>query len=158
MAITISAGARSDYALAKAYLSRDSQERRLFQRLQDSTRHFHLSINHRNDDHFDPTTNTIAWDPYSALKTTRGGTQSPSLGLGHEIAHAVESPAREAAFSARAVAGYDNREERRVICGTERHTARTLGEAIRFDHRGTTYRVATPLPGEPAWVMTAQGR
>lgn len=143
--ISVPAAARSDYKLARDYLSRDGDERRLFERLDGSTRHFHLRINHRNDDHFDPNTNTIAWDPYSALRTTGGGTQSPALGLGHEVAHAVEAPAREATLSAQALPRYDDAEERRVIRGSERHAAHTLGEATRFDHRGTTYRVATPV-------------
>ena len=145
MAITIPDGVRADYALARAYLCRDSAERRLFERLQDSTRRFHLAVDRRGDDHFNPSSNTIEWDPYSALRTTRGGTQSPALGLGHEIAHAVESPRREKTLSDRAVCGYDNYEERRVIRGSERHAARTLGEAVRFDHRGSAYRVATPV-------------
>lgn len=131
--------------LARTYLSRDVTQRRLFRRLDESTRHFRLSINNRNDDHFDPRTNTIAWDPYSALRTTRGGTQSPALGLGHEIAHAVEAPSREAVLARHTLARYDDAEERRVIRGSERHAAHTLGEAIRYDHRGTTYRVATPV-------------
>lgn len=143
--ITVAASARSDYELARAYLTRDPLERRLFERLDSGTRHFRLTINHRNDDHFDPNTNTIAWDPYSALRTTQGGTQSPALGLGHEIAHAVEAPSREDRLTANRLPRYDNAEERRVIRGSERHAARTLGEAVRFDHRGTTYRVATPV-------------
>lgn len=145
MAISVPAAARSDYVLARTYLSRDAIERRLFERLDRSSRHFHLAVDRRDDDHFDPDTNTISWDPYSALRTRQGGTQSPALGLGHEIAHAVEAPAREAALSARALPLYDNAEERRVIRGSERHAAHTLGEAVRFDHRGTTYRVATPV-------------
>jgi hypothetical protein len=143
--ISVPAVARSDYELARAYLTRDPIERRLFERLDRSTRHFHLLINHRDDDHFDPDSNTIAWDPYSALRTTSGGTQSPALGLGHELAHAVEAPAREAALTARALPRYDDAEERRVIRGSERHAAHTLGEGVRFDHRGTTYRVPTPV-------------
>jgi hypothetical protein len=143
--ISIPADARSDYALARAYLCRDGEERRLFERLEESPRHFHLAIDDRGDDHFDPNTNTVAWDPYSALRTTRGGTQTPALGLGHEIAHAVEAPAREARLSARAMPRYDNAEERRVIRGSERHAALTLGESMRFDHRGSAYRVATPV-------------
>lgn len=143
--ISIPAAARSDYDLARAYLSRDGVERRLFERLNTNARHFHLTINHRNDDHFDPNTNTIAWDPYSALRTTQGGTQSPALGLGHEVAHAVEAPSREGRLSAHRLPRYDNAEERRVIRGSETHAARTLGESVRFDHRGTTYRVATPV-------------
>jgi hypothetical protein len=143
--ISVPAAARSDYLLARAYLSRDSHERRLFERLESSPRHFRLGTNDRNDDRFDPNTNTIAWDPYSALRTTNGGTQAPALGLGHEVAHAVEAPAREAALTARALPRYDDAEERRVIRGSERHAARTLGEGVRFDHRGTTYRVPTPV-------------
>lgn len=131
--------------LARAYLSRDVTQQRLFRRLDESARHFRLTIDHRDDDHFDPQTNTIAWDPYSALRTTRGGTQSPALGLGHEIAHAVEAPSREATLARHTLSRYDDAEERRVIRGSERHAARTLGEAIRHDHRGTTYRVATPV-------------
>ncbi len=42
-------------------------------------------------------------------------------------------------------AAYDNREERRVVTGSERHAARALGESVRHDHDGTTYRVASPL-------------
>jgi hypothetical protein len=143
--IFVPQAARSDYLLARAYLSRDTAERRLFERLDRSSRHFHLRVNHRNDDHYDPHGNTIAWDPYSALRTSRGGTQTPALGLGHEIAHAIEAPKREARLAARSVARYDNAEERRVISGSERHAAHTLGEGVRFDHRGTTYRVPTPV-------------
>lgn len=145
MPIVLPGRARADYELARAYLTRDRAERSLFARLDSSPRTFHLTINHRGDDHFDPANDTIAWDPYSALRTTRGGTQSPALGLGHEIAHAVESPAREAALSNHFRAGYDNAEEARVIRGYERHAARTLGEAERFDHRGSLYRVHTPV-------------
>jgi hypothetical protein len=143
--ISVPATARADYNLAKAYLSRDSVERKIFAKLSASHRRFHLTINHRSDDHFDPNTNTIAWDPYSALRTTRGGTQSPALGLGHELDHAVESPEQEDKLNNRSVKKYDTLEERRVIRGSERHAARTLGEATRFDHRGSTFRVATPV-------------
>lgn len=133
------------YCDAKAYLSHDSIERRLFERLEHAHgRHFRLAINHRNDDSFDPKTNTVSWDPHSALRTTRGGRQSPALGLGHEIDHAVEEPRREAALDARTSRVYDTAEERRVIEGSERHAARTLGESIRYDHRGSCYRVASP--------------
>lgn len=134
------------YRTAKAYLSHDPVERRLFERLEGAGhRRFRLTINHRNDDSYDPRTNTIAWDPYSALRTTRDGRQSPALGLGHEVDHAVEAPAREAALAVRTSRAYDTAEERRVIAGSERHAARTLGESARFDHGGTCYRVASPV-------------
>ncbi|HUY41671.1 MAG TPA: hypothetical protein VMV82_08920 [Candidatus Dormibacteraeota bacterium] len=134
-----------DYRLAKAYLSRDSIERSLFDRLEHAWgRRFHLRVNARNDDSFDPATDTIDWDPHSALRTTSGGTQSPALGLGHEIDHAVEAPCVEARLNARANRCFDTAEERRVVAGSERHAARTLGESTRTDHAGRCYRVASP--------------
>ncbi len=139
-------GAERSYECAKHYLCRDAGERALFRRLERShERTFRLTINHRNNDCFDPATDTIDWDPYSALRTTGGGRQSPALGLGHEIDHAVEPPAREAALAARTSRDYDTAEERRVIRGSEASAARTLGEAQRHDHAGTCYRVASPI-------------
>ena len=145
MPVLISARARTDYDLARTYLTRDPSERALFARFESSRRTFRLTTNNRGDDHFDPATRTVAWDPYSALRTTRGGTQTPALGLAHEIAHAIENPAREATLSARTDARYDDAEEARVIRGCERHAARALGEGVRFDHHGTLYRVRTPV-------------
>ncbi|HEY5349447.1 MAG TPA: hypothetical protein VIJ64_06935 [Candidatus Lustribacter sp.] len=135
------------YEGAKQYLSQDPAESRLFKRLEHARdgRQYHLTINHRNDDHFDPNDDTIAWDPYSALHTTRGGRQSPALGLGHEVDHAVENPRLADRLRSIPDERYDNAEERRVIVGSERHAARVLGESERFDHAGITYRVASPV-------------
>jgi hypothetical protein len=144
--VTLPRASEHLYEQAKRYLCRDPSERALFERLEGARgRQFRLTVNHRNDDHFDPNTDTIAWDPYSALRTSSGGRQSPALGLGHEIDHAVESRAAEQRLSHRRVAGYDNAEERRVICGSERHAAGTLGESARLDHSGTCYRVSSPI-------------
>jgi hypothetical protein len=144
--LAVPRGADREYLAAKAYLSQDGVERRLFDRLEHAqARRFHLTLNYRNDDSFDPRTNTIAWDPRSALRTTGGGRQSPALGLGHEIDHAVEAPAREASLAARASRSYDTAEERRVITGSERHAARTLGESTRRDHGGSCFRVRSPI-------------
>lgn len=133
------------YESAKTYLCRDRGERALFTRLEGARdRHYRLAIDSSNDDHFDPQTDTIAWDPHSALRTTGGGRQSPALGLGHEIDHAVESPERERRLGERPSARYDTIEERRVITGSERRAATTLGEAVRRDHAGRCYRVPSP--------------
>ncbi len=135
------------YETAKRYLSRDRIERGLFNRLEHAPneRRYHLTINHRNDDHFDPNTDTIAWDPYSALRTTGGGRQSPALGLGHEVDHAVENPAIADRLRNHRIENYDTAEERRVIKGSETHAARTLHESTRQDHRGIAYHVGSPV-------------
>ncbi|HUN29865.1 MAG TPA: hypothetical protein VMV65_08645 [Alphaproteobacteria bacterium] len=135
------------YEKAKSYLSRDPIEAKLFRELEHAPagRTFRLTINNRNDDHFDPNDNDIAWDPYSALRTTSGGRQSPALGLGHEVDHAVEDPRIADRLRNTPNARYDNAEERRVITGSERHAARMLGESVRYDHAGSTYRVTSPV-------------
>ncbi len=139
--------AEQQYVVAKSYLSHDPVERRLFAELEHAAdgRHYVLRINSRNEDYFDPQTNTIAWDPYSALRTTNGGRQSPALGLGHEVDHAVEKRSQARRLMNHFDPKYDNAEERRVILGSETHAARTLGEGLRQDHRGTVYRVASPV-------------
>jgi hypothetical protein len=145
--LTVPRAIERQYEQAKAYLCRDPVERRLFEKLEGATdgRRFRITANHRNDDSFDGGTNTIAWDPYSALRTTGGGTQSPALGLGHEVDHAVENPRVAQRLLGRSDRRYDNAEERRVILGSEAHAAHTLGEAPRQDHRGRAFRVASPL-------------
>lgn len=144
--LVVPASAERDYEAAKAYLSRDGVERSLFDRLEHAHgRHYRLTINDCNDDHFDPNTDTIAWDPHSALRTTTGGRQSPALGLGHEIDHAVERIGIADRLRTRFDAHYDTAEEHRVIRGSEMHAARTLGEGVRHDHAGTTYRVSSPI-------------
>jgi hypothetical protein len=134
------------YQMAKAYLSRDRLERSLFFRLEHAKgREYRLVPNGRNDDYFDPATDTIGWDPHSALRTTDGGRQSPALGLGHEVDHAVESRSCERRLSERPSRQYDTIEERRVIAGSERHAALRLGEAVRRNHAGHCYGVSSPI-------------
>ncbi len=116
----------------------------MFARLENGRQHITLTANRNNEDYYDPNTHAIHWDPHSALRTSRGGTQSPALGLGHEVDHAVHDGPREWERSSIPDARFDDAEERRVILGSERHAARTLGEAVRSDHGGFTYRVDRP--------------
>jgi hypothetical protein len=142
--ISMSVRTRADFDRAVGYLSRDPVERSLFRRLERDATPFHLTTNRRNDDSYDPNARTIHWDPHSALRTSGGGRQSPALGLGHEVDHAVWDAAHGNALAERPDRRFDTAEERRVITGSERHAARTLGEAVRHDHRGSCYRVDAP--------------
>jgi hypothetical protein len=137
----------TQYETAKLYLSRDPVERELFAQLEHSSdgRHYTLQPNSRNEDYFDPRSNTIAWDPYSALRTTNGARQSPALGLGHEVDHAVENRSQGRRLMNKFDHRYDNAEERRVILGSETHAARILSEGTRHDHGGSYYRVSSPV-------------
>ena len=142
--LDVSARGNAAYLQARRYLCRDPIERSIFSKLEHAPHPIHLRLNSANDDSYDPNTRTIHWDPYSALRTTAGGRQSPALGLGHEADHATVSAAIRNADIVRRIPAYDNLEERRVILGSERHAAGTLHEAMRRDHRGSCYHVATP--------------
>ena len=142
--LAVAASARRDFDSAVAYLSRDPVERALFERLESGSQRVTLTTNRHDADYYDPETHAIHWDPHSALRTAAGGRQSPALGLGHEVDHAVHDGPREWARAQTFDPRFDTAEERRVITGSERHAARTLGEATRSDHGGVAYRVDTP--------------
>ncbi len=142
--LDVAARADGAYKAAKRYLSRDSAERAIFHNLERARVHVHLRSNSHDDDSYDSSTRTIHWDPYSALRTTQGGRQSPALGLGHEADHATAGTGKLIDGWNHANRSYDDAEERRVIRGSETHAARTLGESVRHNHAGTSYRVATP--------------
>ena len=137
--------AEAAYEQAKAYLRNDPVTARIFARAEHARHGLHLRLNAHHDDSFEARTATVNWDPYSALRTTSGGRQSPALGLAHELDHATVAPAVRARGEARFDRRFDNAEERRVIRGSEAHAARTLGESARHDHRGRCYHVASPV-------------
>lgn len=130
---------------AFAYLSRDAAERALIRRVEQSPVPHRIVINHRGDDSYQADSRTIRWDPTSALRTTRGGHQSPALGLGHELDHAALGEPAFDMLAAIPDRRFDNLEERRVILGSERHAAHTLHESVRTDHSGRIYRVESPV-------------
>ena len=142
--LEVGAKANALYEQAKHYLSRDSVERSIFHKLEHQAHHVYLRADAHNDDSYDAQTRTIHWDPYSALRTTQGGRQSPALGLGHEADHATVNARVLSDGWNRPLKYYDDAEERRVIRGSETHAAHTLGEATRHNHAGTCYRVASP--------------
>ena len=98
-----------------------------------------VNINSWDDDSSFVGSRVVNWDPYSALETTSGGSQSPALGLFHEMVHAFGDP-RVPVYPLDN--GYDDTEEYRVIANYETPLATELGESVRYDHRPTpTYRV-----------------
>ena len=137
--------ASADFAAAASYLCRDPMMRDIIERAEHEVPGLQLRVNARGDDSYEWRTHCVNWDPHSALRTTDGGTQSPALGLGHELDHATAAARLRARGTATSDACYDNAEERRVICGSEAHAARTLGEGVRHDHAGSVYDVDSPI-------------
>src|SRR5450631_2773976 len=111
--LDVAAAVRRDFDSAVAYLSRDPVERALFDRLEHGARRTTLVGNRHDADFFDPDTHVIHWDPHSALRTAAGGRQSPALGLGHEVDHAVHDGPREWERTQTFDPRFDTAEERR---------------------------------------------
>lgn len=143
--LTVSAAATQPVRQAFAYLAHDAVARSLIDRLEHSRTPHRILLDHHDDDAYRPWSHVIRWDPTSALRTSRGGHQSPALGLAHEIDHAVVGDGVFLQLAGIADARFDNLEERRVILGSERHVARTLHESTRADHAGEAYRVTSPV-------------
>ena len=91
---------------------------------------------------YDPDENTVWWNYKQASYTDEGGVQSAAVGLVHEFDHGVDynKHPNEHLSNTDPKTGYDpqygNKEERRVITGSEKETAEALGQATRTNHSG----------------------
>ena len=71
----------------------------------------------------------------------------PAIRLEHEFDHAMDDFENHKNHLDRKNISevlYDNKEERRVITGSETKTARKLRQGIRTNHSGETYMVTDP--------------
>ena len=81
-----------------------------------------------------------------------GGFQSPATGLEHEMDHAYDDAKKPDEHNERVKktdSQFNNAEERRVITGSERKTAKANGEAVRYNHKGTNYVTISPISTKP---------
>jgi hypothetical protein len=136
-----------DPKTAMQYLSRTSVGRETLRQGE------HLDIpivpnNNRRTNVPDVGRTRINWDPRSGIKTTEGGLQSPAIQVLHEMLHAIRRETDRKGYEQdrrpRSDRQYDNREDRRVIEGTN-PAAKQLGEAERSNHRGWTTRTDSPI-------------
>ena len=91
---------------------------------------------------------TVYWESRQGSVTTEGGKQSAATILEHEMDHAVDDAQNHKNHVDRADiydAQYDNKEERRVITGSEAKTAKSNHEALRRNHRGKNYKTTSPI-------------
>jgi RHS repeat-associated protein len=136
-----------DYMIAVAYLRQSA----VMEGVVDTFEQGLTTIDfiHNGNDAYSHERDTLYWDPRSALETTSGDTQSPALGLGHEMAHANggdNADMLKTMFDMQ----YENKEERRVITEYETPAARQLGEGIREDHSAKSlFNVPVPTMRNP---------
>ncbi|MCZ6778216.1 MAG: hypothetical protein O7F16_04525 [Acidobacteria bacterium] len=146
--------AQNEYNQAKPYLSSSKEGKKVIANLEalSGSNEPTLALNSNHNDSFDPSTNTLNWDPTSGLDVSgeggkadsQGGTiQSPALGLLHEADHAVQAntdPAKQNKDAGKSDSKYGNKEEKRVIKGSEKKAAKQLGEPTRKTHGGKPVR------------------
>ena len=111
-----------------------------------------------NDKHsrFDPKTNTIFWNPSLGVLTDNDVVLSPATVLNHEADHALQEyadPVQKTKDKSTKDSQYTNREEKRVITGSEQETARKHGEikgneVTRENHNGIPYETVSPTSTE----------
>jgi len=149
--IDVSSGDQANYNAAINYLNKSPTAKQAIDALQNSSTHYTLVTNSSSDDYYDPALNQIHWDPTSAFKVS-GGTQSPALGLLHEIGHGDDFDQSPIMSTIRSWIGswsYDDQEEAHVIQGLETTVANELGEGTRKNHKGDPYRTNSPASRDP---------
>jgi len=110
--------------------------------------------------YYSPKKKTIFWNPYQGLETTDGNHLSPTTVLNHEADHALDDVENSVQHKIRKNTkdeNYDNKEERRVIMGTETDTAIKLGEIkegelSRDNHLGYDTQTNDPTSSKPISV------
>ena len=105
---------------------------------------------------FSKTKKTIYWDPNMGVLTSSDKKISPAAVLNHEADHTLQylkNPDKFAQDSKTLDPDYDDKEEMRVITGSEQKTALALGEisageVTRTDHIGIPYITKSPTTTE----------
>ena len=105
---------------------------------------------------FSKTKKTIYWDPNMGVLTSSDKKMSPATVLNHEADHTLQylkNPDKFAQDSKTLDPDYNDKEEMRVITGSEQKTALALGEisageVTRTDHIGIPYITKSPTTTE----------
>jgi len=145
---------KDNFAKAVAYLNQHGASG-ILKSLQDRKEVIYIGEGN-NRDYFSPSKNTIIWDPNMGVITSSGIELSPTTALNHEADHALqqlENPDQKKVDLNTPDLKYGNKEEKRVIEGSEQETARKLGEikegeTTRTDHEGTPYETKGPTTTE----------
>ncbi len=119
---------------------------------------------------YDPETNTLSWNPVGGAwfdnETDKSefamqNSMSPAAVLNHEMDHALADIKDPKAFEKRSNTPdvkYKDKEERRVITGSEQKTAKalkelTVGEVTRTNHKGHPQTTASPTTNKTQYEI-----
>jgi RHS repeat-associated protein len=130
--------------------------------LEKSNRTYYIAETKGKDIYFNPSTQTINWNPNLGLETDEGIAISPTTVLNHEMTHALTYNAamdkgKVNEYIADITKGtdtdYDTRNEKWVITRSEQKTAKALGEIkegqiTRKNHKGKLIETEGPTSNQ----------
>ncbi len=134
--------------------------------LEKSPKIYYISEATGNISNFDPNTKTINWASREMLLTNNGHSLSPTTILNHEADHANQydkHPQKQKEDQNVDDDQYGDKEEKRVITGSEQKTAKRMGEikdgeVTRTDHGGTIYPTNSPTSTEITNIVTISAK
>ena len=142
---------------AVEYLSHSPTAAQILHQMASETNPIRIRVSRVNDDTYDTGTDMVTWNPNLAARGTNGSTQSPSIGLIHEIGHALARRIHRGIADATMFIPmwkYGDVAEWAVISRIETPISRELGEGVRTDHSGENFWVDEPTQRKPTREVT----
>ena len=152
----VSAQFKQDFAKSVQYLNSRGAGGMLA-KLEKSDKVYYIAESSEAGSKYDTENKTITWASKHGLLTNEGIMLSATSVLNHEVDHALQhdqNPEQQKADGKRDLTNpYTNKEEERVITGSEQETAKKLGEikdgeVTRKDHGGTLYEMKSSTSTE----------
>ena len=152
---------KKDFRIAVQYMNRHNISQILY-KLEQSPNIYYINEGEQGKgSEFKITTKTITWSSRTGIITDNLYEMLPIEVLNHELDHALEydtNPTQQMQNGKTKDINYDNKEEKRVITGSEQSTAKKLGrlkegEVTRNNHNGSTYETISPISTEDKFYI-----
>ena len=153
----VSISFKNDFRIAVEYMNKHKISGMLYQLEKSPQTYYIAEGEHIDGSYYSRATRTITWSSLTGLQTSNGYKMSPVEILNHEIDHALQhdkNPNQQTKDINTNDSQYENKEEKRVIEGSEQTTAQKLGklndgEVTRRTHKGgKLYETISPISDE----------
>ena len=153
----VSISFKNDFRIAVEYMNKHKISGMLYQLEKSPQTYYIAEGEHIDGSYYSRATRTITWSSLTGLQTSNGYKMSPVEILNHEIDHALQhdkNPNQQTKDINTNDSQYENKEEKRVIEGSEQTTAQKIGklnegEVTRSTHKGgKIYETISPISDE----------
>ncbi|MEG2599947.1 MAG: M91 family zinc metallopeptidase, partial [Muribaculaceae bacterium] len=146
---------KADYTKATNHLNSNNAGE-MIAKIEASEKVYYINESTNMESKYNSGTKTIDWSPNTAIRTDNLYELSPAEILNHEIDHALQNdqnPEQQTKDSETKDPNYRNKEEKRVVEGSEKQTAIKLnklkdGEVTRNNLFGNPYKTKGPTSTE----------